>query len=72
MLLAVRFVLNECQQTELAMFEARLADDPAAQTALVEAVQIVALLQATPCCDAIARESSLQAAIASQARRFSA
>ena len=66
LLLAVRFVLNECQQTELAMFEARLADDPAAQTALVEAVQIVALLQATPSCEAFARESHLQAASVSR------
>ena len=66
LLLAVRYVLNECDRNELATFEARLADDPAAQAALVEAVQIVALLQATPCCEAFALESSLQAASASR------
>ena len=69
LLLAVRYVLNECAPTELAAFEARLGDDPAAQVALVEAVQIVALLQATPTCEALesrSLESSLQAASASR------
>ncbi len=54
LLLAVRYVLNECDAAELAAFETRLGDDPAAQAALVEAVQIVALLQATPTCDELA------------------
>ncbi len=54
LLLAVRYVLNECDSAELAIFEARLGDDPAAQSALVEAVQIVALLQATPTCAELA------------------
>ena len=62
LLLAVRYVLNECHPTELALFESRLADDPAAQSALVEAVQIVALLQATPSCEAFTRQSDLGAA----------
>ena len=71
LLLAVRYVLNECDRNELATFEARLADDPMAQAALVEAVQIVVLLQATPCCEAFALESrplesSLQAASVSR------
>ncbi len=60
LLMAVRYVLNECDATELAAFEARLGDDPAAQEALVEAVRIVALLQKTPTCQSL--ESSLQAA----------
>lgn len=64
LLLAVRYVLNECAPTELAGFEARLGDDSAAQVALVQAVQIVALLQATPTCEAL--ESSLQAASVSR------
>ncbi len=54
LLLAVRYVLNECDSAELAKFELRLGDDPAAQEALVEAVQIVALLQATPTCAELA------------------
>ncbi len=54
LLLAVRYVLNECNPAELAAFEARLGDDPAAQSALVEAVQIVALLQSTPTCAELA------------------
>ncbi len=53
LLLAVRYALNECDPAELAAFEARLGDDPSAQVALVEAVQIVALLQSTPTCEAI-------------------
>ena len=64
LLLAVRYVLNECGPTELAGFELRLGDDSAAQEALVQAVQIVALLQATPTCEAL--EASLQAASASR------
>lgn len=54
LLLAVRYVLNECGAAELAAFEARLGDDSVAQVALVEAVQIVALLQATPTCAEVA------------------
>lgn len=66
LLLAVRYVLNECDRNELAAFESRLADDSAAQQALVEAVQIVALLQATPICEPASR---LQAARAVPLRR---
>jgi hypothetical protein len=54
LLLAIRYVLNECDPNELAEFEARLGDDQTAQAALVEAVQIVALLQATPNCAELA------------------
>ncbi len=64
LLLAVRYALNECDPAELAAFEARLGDDPAAQVALVEAVQIVALLQSTPTCEALG--SSRQAASVSR------
>lgn len=54
LLLAVRYVLNECSVDEAAALEVALAEDAAAQQALVEAVQIVSLLQSTPNCEAIA------------------
>ncbi len=60
LLLAVLYVLNECDESEAVAFEARLGDDSAAQEALVEAVRIVAMLQSTPTCESL--ESSLQAA----------
>ncbi len=72
LLLAVRYVLEECSAGELAAFEARLGDDPAAQGALVEAVQIIALLQSTPTCEESESspwESSLQAASAPASRK---
>lgn len=50
LLLAVRYVTDECDPVEAAAFEDRLAGDTAAQNALVEATQIVALLKATPSC----------------------
>lgn len=50
LLLAVRYLTDECDSLESAAFEDRLADDESAQAALVEATRIVALLKATPDC----------------------
>ena len=53
LLLAVRYVLDECESGEREALEARLADDVQAQEALVEAVRIVSLLQSTPTCSEV-------------------
>lgn len=50
LLLAVRYLTDECDLIESHAFEARLADDESAQAALVEATRIVALLKSTPSC----------------------
>lgn len=55
LLLAVRYVTDECDAVEAAAFEDRLAGDTAAQNALVEATQIVAMLKATPSCPQFAQ-----------------
>lgn len=55
LLLAVRYVTGECDASEAGAFEERLADDEAAQYALVEATRIVALLKSTPCCPQFAQ-----------------
>jgi hypothetical protein len=65
-LLALRYTAGELDAAELAAFERRLETDLVAQSALVQAVQIVAVLQSPSRLPAITRPLSSRPAAASR------